>query len=117
MRFIEVWIRAFAHGARDPNTQPLYLAVGGLLGTGTVFYAVVEHWSILDALYFSVTTLTTVGFGDPVPQTGLGKAFTIIYVLAGVGLLLAFANAVLSEAMRAGREERDRRDPPAEDDA
>ena len=108
MRFIRVWIRAFAHGARDENTQPLYLAVGGLLATGTVFYAVVEGWSILDALYFSVTTLTTVGLGDFTPQTGIGKAFTIIYVLAGVGLILAFANAVLAEAMRAGR----RQNPP-----
>ena len=116
MRFLNVWLRAFAHGARDPNVQPLYVAVAGILTTGTIFYAVVEHWSILDALYFSVTTLTTVGFGDPSPQTGLGKAFTIIYVLAGVGLLLAFANAVLQEAMRAGREQRDRGEPPAEDD-
>ena len=117
MRFLNVWLRAFAHGARDPNVQPLYVAVAGILTAGTVFYAVVERWSILDALYFSVTTLTTVGLGDFTPQTGLGKAFTIIYVLAGVGLLLAFANAVLQEAMRAGREQRDHRDPPAEDDA
>ena len=117
MRFIEVWLRAFAHGARDPNTQPLYVAVGGLLTTGTIFYAVVERWSILDALYFSVTALTTVGFGDFTPQTALGKAFTIIFVLAGVGLLLAFANAVLSEAMRAGpAKEEDGGDPPAGDD-
>ena len=117
VRFLNVWLRAFAHGARDPNVQPLYVAVAGILTTGTIFYAVVERWSILDALYFSVTTLTTVGFGDPSPQTGLGKAFTIIYVLAGVGLLLAFANAVLQEAMRAGRaEQADGGDPPAEDE-
>ena len=58
-----------------------------------------------------MTTLTTVGLGDFTPQTGLGKAFTIIYVLAGVGLILAFANAVLSEAMRAGKAE----DPPGGD--
>ena len=118
MRFFNVWIRAFAHGARDPNVQPLYVAVAGILTTGTIFYAVVEHWSILDALYFSVTTLTTVGFGDPTPQTALGKAFTIVYVLAGVGLLLAFANAVLQEAMRAGpAKEEDDGDPPAGDEA
>jgi voltage-gated potassium channel len=118
VKFLNVWLRAFAHGARDPNVQPLYVAVAGILTTGTIFYSVVEHWSILDALYFSVTTLTTVGLGDFTPETGLGKAFTIIYVLAGVGLLLAFANAVLQEAMRAGRaEQTDGADPPAEDDA
>ena len=117
MKFLRVWLRAFAHGARDPNVQPLYVAVAGILTAGTVFYAVVERWSILDALYFSVTTLTTVGLGDFTPQTGLGKAFTIIYVLAGVGLLLAFANAVLQEAMRAGpAKEEDAGDPPAGDD-
>jgi voltage-gated potassium channel len=95
MRFLRVWFGALVDGARDPDTRPLYGVAFGLLLTGTVFYSLVEGWRPLDALYFSVTTLATVGFGDLSPQTDLGKAFTIVYILAGVSVILAFANAVL----------------------
>jgi voltage-gated potassium channel len=103
MRFLRVWVRALVDGASDPNARPLYVAVGGLLLTGTIFYSIVERWSVLDALYFCVTTLATVGFGDFSPQTDLGKIFTIVYILAGVSVILAFANMVLERVERAPR--------------
>lgn len=105
MRFLRVWFGALIEGARDPDTRPLYAVAFGLLLTGTVFYSLVEGWRPLDALYFSVTTLATVGFGDFSPATDLGKAFTIVYILAGVSVILAFANAVLQ---RAGPRQRER---------
>lgn len=37
-----------------------------------------------DAFYFSVVALTTVGFGDIVPQTNAGKAVTVVCILAGI---------------------------------
>jgi voltage-gated potassium channel len=104
MRFLRVWFGALVEGARDPNTQPLYVVVFGLLLTGTAFYSIVERWAPLDALYFSVTTLTTVGLGDFTPVTDLGKVFTIVYVLAGISVILAFANAVLQRAGQRQRE-------------
>ncbi|HTE22432.1 MAG TPA: potassium channel family protein [Candidatus Limnocylindria bacterium] len=60
-----------------------------ILVTGMLFYSKVEHWRPLDALYFSVVTLTTVGYGDFAPQTDLGKSFTVFYLLLGIGVLLA----------------------------
>lgn len=59
-----------------------------LLVLGATFYHRVEGWRYLDALYFSSYTLTTVGYGDFVPKTDLGKMFTIVYVFAGVGIAL-----------------------------
>jgi voltage-gated potassium channel len=108
VRFLNVWVRALFEGARDPNTRPLYVAFGGLLLTGTIFYMIVEDWGPLDALYFSVTTLATVGYGDLSPKTDLGKGFTIIYILAGIGVIVAFANAVLERAGTAQREKLER---------
>lgn len=58
-----------------------------LISVGTVVYASTEHWSILDSLYFSVITLTTVGYGDMHPTAPLSKAFTVGFVLVGVGLV------------------------------
>ena len=117
MRFLRVWFRSLVDGASDPDARPLYIAAIGLLSLGTVFYSLVEGWTALDALYFSVTTLTTVGLGDYTPQTSAGKVFTIVYVLAGVSVILAFVNAVLQRAAKRQREDLERRrelSPPPE---
>jgi voltage-gated potassium channel len=72
------------------------LAAGLILTivTGSAFYTLVEGWSVLDAAYFSVVTLATVGYGDLSPATAAGKLFTMAYIIVGIGLLAGFANAV-----------------------
>ena len=52
---------------------------------------------MLDSLYFSVITLTTVGYGDFAPTTGAGKLFTVFYVLIGMGILASFLNMLARE--------------------
>ena len=66
---------------------------------GAVFYHIVEKFSWLNSFYFTVVTLATVGYGDYVPRTDLGKIFTIFYILVGVGIFLALARAVLAKQM------------------
>ena len=70
-----------------------------ILLSGTVFYRGVEGWSWTDALYFSATTVSTVGLGDLSPQTDLGKLFTVVYIFVGVGvfvlLFVQFARALI----------------------
>ncbi len=61
-----------------------------VLAAGTIFYHIVERWKWLDAFYFSVVTLATVGYGDFVPKTNAGKLFTIFYILIGVGIIATF---------------------------
>jgi voltage-gated potassium channel len=61
---------------------------------GTGFYSLVEGLRVVDAFYFSVMTLTTVGYGDFAPTTDVGKLFTAVYVLVGVGILLTFVTTV-----------------------
>lgn len=88
------FLRGIWYGLKDPEFKGLFFFVIVLLVSGTIFYNQVEHWRMLDSLYFSVTTLTTVGLGDFSPQTDLGKIFTIVYILVGVGTLLGFLNLV-----------------------
>ena len=71
--------------------------------SGTLFYLTVEGWSAVDAFYFSVTTLTTVGLGDLTPATTFGKLFTVVYIFAGLGLIAGFINIVAQETVRGER--------------
>lgn len=73
---------------RDPRFVTLAVLTAAAIGSGTVFYSVVEGLRALDAFYLSVMTLTTVGYGDFAPETDAGKLFTIGYAFFGVGLLL-----------------------------
>jgi hypothetical protein len=73
--------------------RSLALTASMVLLMGTLVYHFVEGWRILDSLYFSVITLTTVGYGDFSPQSDFGKVFTIFYVLIGIGIILGFINA------------------------
>jgi voltage-gated potassium channel len=76
----------------------LFLAVALILAGGTVFYSTVEDWRVLDAFYFSVTTLTTVGFGDFAPRTDEGKLFTVAYLVLGIGVIATFVTTVVQRA-------------------
>ena len=78
----------------DPAFRAAFSMLVALMTVGTLFYAVVEGWSLLDSLYFSVIAAATVGFGDFAPQTDPGKAFTIVYVLIGVGLLVMILSRI-----------------------
>ncbi len=66
-----------------------------------------EHFtSIPDTMWWAVVTLTTVGYGDMVPITVMGKVFTVIILLAGVALLALPAGIITSgflEEMRKSR--------------
>ncbi|MEA1999025.1 MAG: potassium channel family protein [Euryarchaeota archaeon] len=62
---------------------------------GTVVFHLLEKWSWIDSLYFTVITLATVGYGDLTPTTPLGKIVAVIFVISGVGIFLAFLNKLM----------------------
>ncbi len=109
---------------RDPETRALPVVAGVLLLTGTIFYWRTEDWTIIQALYFSVVTLTTVGYGDLHPTSAGTQIFTIIYILTGLGVFVALLASVAEKYIEqksegGGARERLRsrrhRDRPAED--
>ena len=87
--------RRLRHALHDPEFRSIALMALALLAVGTVFYTNVEGWSPLDALYFSVITLATVGYGDLVPRTAAGKIFTMVYLLLGIGVIVVFADRLV----------------------
>ena len=82
---------------REPQFVSLALLTLIAIGSGTAFYSLVEGLRVIDALYFSVVTLTTVGYGDFAPKTDIGKLFTAVYVLVGIGILLSFVTTLAAK--------------------
>jgi len=66
----------------------VFLAVFGAILLGTIMFHVLEGWSILDSLYVTAQTVTTVGFGDLAPRTPFGRAFAVLFMMVSVGIVL-----------------------------
>jgi hypothetical protein len=64
-------------------------ALIGMIILGTVAYKFLEGWTWIQSFYFSVTTLSTVGYGDLHPTTDGSRLFTAFYILAGVAIALS----------------------------
>jgi voltage-gated potassium channel len=61
---------------------------------GTAGFMIIEHLSFLDALYFTVVTISTVGYGDVSPATAGGKIFAIIIIIIGIGTFLTLLTSL-----------------------
>lgn len=60
------------------------IVIIGALG----FYLIEEQWGILESIYWTIVTITTVGYGDVTPHTELGKIFSIFLMVVGIGSIL-----------------------------
>jgi len=65
---------------------------------GTVGFRLIEGWGLLDSLYATATTISTVGYGDFAPVTAKGRLFTIFLIVIGVGTML-YAVSMFAEMM------------------
>lgn len=68
------------------STRTILLLLALVVASGTVFFRFVEDWSWIDAYFFTVVTLSTVGYGNLVPATVLGKIGTTVFIFSGLGI-------------------------------
>jgi hypothetical protein len=77
-------------------------ALGSLLVIGTLSYHYLENWSWTQSFYFTVCTLTTVGYGDLYPTSDTSRIFTAIFALAGVAVAFGSFGALGTIYLRRG---------------
>eukprot|EP00816_Leptocylindrus_hargravesii_P010983 CAMPEP_0196820784 /NCGR_PEP_ID=MMETSP1362-20130617/76659_1 /TAXON_ID=163516 /ORGANISM="Leptocylindrus danicus, Strain CCMP1856" /LENGTH=389 /DNA_ID=CAMNT_0042199783 /DNA_START=60 /DNA_END=1229 /DNA_ORIENTATION=+ len=65
----------------------LLISIAIYMLVGVIGYYLLEDWNVVDSLYFSSVTYTTVGYGDIGPKTYGGILFTCFYMLAGMSII------------------------------
>ena len=61
------------------------IILASIIATGTIGYMLIEGWSFVDAIYMTLITITTVGYGEVHPLTATGRIFSIFLIVGGVG--------------------------------
>ncbi|MEQ8200585.1 MAG: NAD-binding protein [Syntrophomonadaceae bacterium] len=74
----------------------LVVAVLGIIFVCTIGLHFLEDWSWFTSLWIAVSSLTTTGYGELVPSTVGGKAFMMIMLVLGLGLVLYALSTIFS---------------------
>lgn len=95
----------------NKETAAILIAVlSVIIGIGTVFFHYVEGWNWIDSYFFTVVTLSTVGYGNLVPATVIGKIGTTVLIFVGLGVFAAaiqhFGNMTIARRLRYRRKQR-----------
>ena len=67
-----------------------------VVNVGILGYEVLEGWSMMDALYMTVITLSSVGYGEVHELSKEGRIFTVVLILCGLGVLMYVATTGIS---------------------
>ena len=84
-----------------PFRTPIILTVLITL-IGTLGYIWIDNFSLMDALYQTGITFTTVGFGEIAPISQIGRLFTIALIIGGF-VIFSYAVGVLVDVINKGR--------------
>lgn len=64
----------------------IFATLIGIIALSTAYFHYFENWTILDSLFFTVVTISTVGYGNLVPVTAAGKIGTMVLIFSGLGV-------------------------------
>ena len=83
------------------HVRVVLLAVLAAVLLGTAMFHLLEGWSILDSLYVTAQTVTTVGYGDVTPQRIEGRIVAAVIMLEGVAFLSIVIAAIIATIVAA----------------
>ncbi len=113
------FFKGLFHAFKRKNFRILFGLIAIMLLSGTLFYTKEEGLSVINALYFCIAVLSTVGDPSFTPQTTIGKIFTMIYIVVGTGLFLALigniAYSIFSSNQRKEKDEKERDETSGKD--
>ena len=78
-----------------------FLVIAAITITGTTGFMLIEHYSLLDAVYMTVITVTTIGYKEVYPLSDAGKIFNIILIISSFGTF-TYAIARLTQFLISG---------------
>jgi voltage-gated potassium channel len=70
------------------KAHTIIISLVGIVTLGTIFFHLVEGWSWLESYFFTVITISTVGYGQLVPVTPLGMIGTTVFIFVGLGIFI-----------------------------
>ncbi|MDY6988132.1 MAG: NAD-binding protein [Thermodesulfobacteriota bacterium] len=70
-----------------------------IIAIGTSGYVLIEDYTFFEAVYMSVITITTVGFGEVRPLSEIGRGFTTLLILVGFGSLAFVGHAIVESLL------------------
>ncbi len=80
------------------------IILGSIIATGSIGYMLIEGWFFTDAIYMTIITITTVGYGEVHPLSHSGRIFSIFLIGGGVGgglfVLTALVQYVIEGRLR-----------------
>jgi voltage-gated potassium channel len=75
------------------------IILASIIAAGTIGYMLIEGWSPSDAIYMTVITISTVGYGEVHPLSAAGRIFSIVLIIGGVSGALFVLSALVEYAL------------------
>ncbi|MDS9469973.1 potassium channel family protein [Paracoccus sp. MBLB3053] len=86
--------RAIIQACRTPRVQALGLICMLIALLQALVFSLIEGWGLVDAFYFAVVSMATVGYGDLAPETRLGKLLAIGFLMIGIGVFVLTVSSI-----------------------
>ena len=93
---------------RENRVYYLLIISTTIIVIGAVIISMIEGISIGDALWWSFVTFTTVGYGDVVLKTQLGRSIAVILMVFGVGFIGITSTSIALRVLNGGKKEKDK---------
>ncbi len=83
-------LRLFSHA----RIRSLLLLITAFIAIGTALFMYLEAWTLEEAIYFSLSVVTTVGFGDMTPTHSASRIVASVYMALAIPLLMITVGVV-----------------------